>query len=895
MTSDTNDSGNRHVILEDLDRYEIKQEELRKKLSLLDLVRPGRHSDATQWQRLFRFATPYLKKIAFSLVITWVAASLMGAKLWFINEGIQPIIDPEQVVKEEEEDPDTISMLKEKVVGFFSSDEAEDEEPPETEAAAKFDPNRAKDKLVLLIVIFTLVIIFEQTLNYFQSVLIRSAGHSITMDIRNALFAKVMSFSLRFHNKNHSGKLVSRITGDINVFGTFFTNTAVEMIRDITQFIVCIIALAWFGGWEIFVLTACVCAIFLPVQAIARQIRKRDKKILRARSEIYSHLTESLSGQKIVKAFSTEESEYKKFREIGKTTYRNTMKSARLRARTAPIVEVLGFLVVAVLMWFGGTKVIAGAQFKDDILHHAVEANSRLEQLVIDAEAAADSMLSDPSLLDLAGDPGGNPSDLEATLLLAAEKRFPQGTTPRAVRLAVEYQNGKKTDCSVTPAGGEQFADLPAGSRSGLFNEGGFLLFTGSRKRLGDPVLTLSVTGVIGANDLEGLAGDLDCNDMAVVSSGSGAVILSTAAWSNADSNAKELQAAAEWIDDRGTPYVSEKEQNTLTACHFLPRADGAFMVVMLKKADYWTFSGFATITMALIFLIASMRRLARCNNQVQAALASADRVASLLYSDPEIVDAPDSREISSFSKEIRFENVSYRYDRNIPVLTDVSFTARKGQVVAIVGPSGGGKTTLVDLIPRFFEIDSGAITIDGTDISKIKVSSLRRKIGIVSQETFLFSGTVKMNIAYGSPHATEEQLIAASAAANAHDFIMEMEEGYDTHIGERGVTLSGGQRQRIAIARALLRNPPILILDEATSALDSKSESKVQEALFRLMEGRTAFVIAHRLSTIRDADMILVFSNTRLVEIGTHEELINRNGVYTHLHELQTRWPGSG
>ena len=296
MTKNEKSPEKRHVILEDLDRYEIDQESRRKKLSLLDLVRPGRQSGVMHWHRLFSFARPYVRKIIISLIITWVAASLMGAKLWFINEGVQPIIDPEQVVKEEKEDPDVISRVKDRVFGLFSSDDEEEEAPPEAEAPSEFDPSLAREKLALLIVIFTLVIIIEQTLNYFQSILIRSAGHSITMDIRNALFAKVMSFSLRFHNKNHSGKLVSRITGDINVFGTFFTNTAVEMIRDTTQFVVCVIALAWLGGWQIFVLSACVCGIFLPVQAIARKIRRRDKQILRSRSLIYSQLTEALSG-----------------------------------------------------------------------------------------------------------------------------------------------------------------------------------------------------------------------------------------------------------------------------------------------------------------------------------------------------------------------------------------------------------------------------------------------------------------------------------------------------------------------------------------------------------------------------------------------------------------------
>jgi len=306
-----------------------------------------------------------------------------------------------------------------------------------------------------------------------------------------------------------------------------------------------------------------------------------------------------------------------------------------------------------------------------------------------------------------------------------------------------------------------------------------------------------------------------------------------------------------------------------------------------------WQLERFVTIGMALMYLVANTRKLAKCNNAVQAALASADRVAALLYSDPEIEDAGDAVELKEFENEIRFDHVTYEYDRGVPVLKDLDITVKKGQVVALVGPSGAGKTTLVDLIPRFYDVVGGSITIDGTDIRNLKLNSLRGMIGIVSQETFLFSDTVRMNIAYANAQATDEMVVEAARAANAHEFIMEMEHGYDTPIGERGVLFSGGQRQRIAIARAILKNPPILILDEATSALDSKSEAVVQEALFRLMQGRTTFVIAHRLSTIRNADMILVFDEARLVEKGTHEELLRHKELYARLHELQTSWPG--
>jgi subfamily B ATP-binding cassette protein MsbA len=242
----------------------------------------------------------------------------------------------------------------------------------------------------------------------------------------------------------------------------------------------------------------------------------------------------------------------------------------------------------------------------------------------------------------------------------------------------------------------------------------------------------------------------------------------------------------------------------------------------------------------------------------------------------------------ATFEREVRFENVSFEYVAGEPVLRDVSFTAAKGEVVAVVGSSGAGKTTLVDLIPRFYAPSAGRITIDGVDTRDFSLSSLRALMGIVTQETILFNDTVYNNIAYGSPRATPETVERAARAANAHDFVLEMPSRYQTVVGDRGAQLSGGQRQRLAIARAILRDPAILIFDEATSALDSESERLVQEAMDRLFAGRTTFVIAHRLSTIRHADKILVLERGRLTEHGTHTELMTRNGTYHRLYQLQ-------
>ncbi len=282
------------------------------------------------------------------------------------------------------------------------------------------------------------------------------------------------------------------------------------------------------------------------------------------------------------------------------------------------------------------------------------------------------------------------------------------------------------------------------------------------------------------------------------------------------------------------------------------------------------------------------IKRLSRVYGNIQRALAAADRVFSVLDTKPEIEDAPNASVLPSAVGEVTFHALTFAYQTGEAALRELNLTAQAGQMVAIVGPSGAGKTTLVNLIPRFYDPTAGRITIDGTDIRTVTLASLREQIGIVPQETVLFNGTVYENILYGRLDAQEEEVIAAAKAANAHEFIREMTEGYQTQIGERGSKLSGGQRQRISIARAILKNPRILILDEATSALDTESEKLVQEALDKLMVGRTSFVIAHRLSTVQRADQIVVMEKGRLVEKGTHKELLAAGGVYTNLHQVQ-------
>ena len=268
--------------------------------------------------------------------------------------------------------------------------------------------------------------------------------------------------------------------------------------------------------------------------------------------------------------------------------------------------------------------------------------------------------------------------------------------------------------------------------------------------------------------------------------------------------------------------------------------------------------------------------------------MASAERVFEILDADEVIHQKENALSINDFKHSINYNNVVFRYGKD-DVLKNINLNIEKGKMIALVGESGGGKSTMVDLLPRFYDVCEGSITIDGTDIREYRINDLRSLMGIVSQESILFNDTVHNNIAFGMQNATREEVIEAAKVANAHDFIMQLENGYDTYIGDRGMNLSGGQRQRLSIARAVLKNPPILILDEATSSLDTESEKLVQDALSKIMSNRTSVVIAHRLSTIQNADDIVVLAKGHIVEQGKHEELIAKNGVYKRLTDLQS------
>lgn len=317
-------------------------------------------------------------------------------------------------------------------------------------------------------------------------------------------------------------------------------------------------------------------------------------------------------------------------------------------------------------------------------------------------------------------------------------------------------------------------------------------------------------------------------------------------------------------------------------------------VTVILWYGGYSVVTGAITAGSLIAFLIYAInlsnpvKRLSQVYGNIQKAMAAGDRVFAILDTKPEVVEKPNAIVLPEVDGRVRFDHVSFSYDGEKKALDDFSLDVPAGRVVAIVGPSGAGKTTIANLLPRFYDATEGAITVDGIDVRDVTFQSLREQIGVVPQETMLFNATIKDNILYGRLDGTDEEVYAAAKAANALEFIERLPEGMDTLVGERGSSLSGGQRQRIAIARAILKNPKILILDEATSALDTESEKLVQEALERLMQGRTAFVIAHRLSTIKNADQIVVLREGKLVESGTHDELLAAGGLYQHLYSVQ-------
>ena len=321
---------------------------------------------------------------------------------------------------------------------------------------------------------------------------------------------------------------------------------------------------------------------------------------------------------------------------------------------------------------------------------------------------------------------------------------------------------------------------------------------------------------------------------------------------------------------------------------------DGIMYIVVVTAGGFFMLNGkitapdYVAYLMFVTTLLTSIRRIVEFAEQFQRGMTGIDRFCEIMDIQPDITDSPDAKEIFSVKGNIEFKNVSFSYgSEENPVLSHLDLKVNAGESIALVGPSGGGKTTLCSLIPRFYEVSDGSILLDGTDIKDITLRSLRSNIGVVAQDVYLFSGSIRENIAYGKTDATDDDIVKAAVLAGADEFISSLPDGYDTYVGERGVKLSGGQKQRISIARVFLKNPPIIILDEATSALDNESEKIVQESLEKLAKGRTTFTIAHRLTTVRNADKILVLTDKGIEESGTHKELIEKDGIYSHLCKM--------
>ena len=529
-----------------------------------------------------------------------------------------------------------------------------------------FVPAHFRNPLTIVAVALIGTAVIKGVCDYAGTYLVNHAGFGLITDLRNRLYDTILRRSISFFSRHSTGMLVSTVVNDVEKVQVTLTIALAEFLQQLFTLVFLVGAVIVLGHKLAWVLLIFVPFVIFSAGKIGRRVRTTTRKGQDKLADIQNILHESIAGNRIVKAFGMEKWESSRFHTAARKLFRANLKSVAVQAVSSPLMDIVGVLAIAVLLWVGRNQINSGA---------------------------------------------------------------------------------------MTP--------------------GIFIAFIIAVFRLYDPV-----------------------------------------------------------------------------------------------------------------------RKMAFFNNSFQQALGASQEIFRFIDEQDDIRERPDAIALPAFRERVRFENVSFSYGgANGPeteILHNVNLETRAGEIVAIVGSSGAGKTTLVNLIPRFFDVTSGAIKIDGHDIRDVTLASLRAQIGVVTQETILFNDTVRNNVAYGQPHVTEEAVIEAAKAALAHDFIMRLPEGYDTMIGERGLRLSGGERQRIAIARALLKNAPILILDEATSSLDTESEALVQGALQNLISGRTVFVIAHRLTTVRHADRIVVLEGGRIADSGTHEDLLTRLGTYRKLYELQ-------
>jgi ATP-binding cassette, subfamily B, bacterial MsbA len=515
--------------------------------------------------------------------------------------------------------------------------------------------------LILFPLFVIAVFLFKGLGSYGQEYFMSFVGEDIIRRLRNQLYSRIQDLPLAFFQKERTGVLMSRITNDVNILRSMVSTAVTGTMRDAASIVGLTFVIFW-QNWKMALIATCVLPIaFFPVFELGRRVRKVSTGCQEAAAELNAFLHETLAGNKIVKAFGMEQHEKDRFADRTRNIFKLEIKGVLTRTLSSPIMEFLGGVGIAAVIWYGGYQVIKG------------------------------------------------------------------GTTP-------------------------------------------------------------------------------------------------------------------------GT---------------------------------------FASFLACVLLLYDPIKKLSHLNNSIQQGLAAADRVYDVIETQSDIVEPADPAPMKKEAHLVRFDNVTFSYGDK-PVLKGIDLEVAHGQVLALVGMSGGGKTTLVNLIPRFFDVTGGSVQIDGVDIRNYSIADLRREIAVVTQDPILFNETVRDNIAYGNPKASEKEIMAAAQAAYAHDFVNQMPNGYDTFVGELGGRLSGGEKQRLCIARALLKNAPILILDEATSSLDTEAEALVQKALENLMQGRTTFVIAHRLSTIAQADHIVVVVAGRIVEQGTHTELLNMAGEYAKLYNMQ-------
>jgi len=523
----------------------------------------------------------------------------------------------------------------------------------------------AKDQLWLILMAWAIIGIYlvKSICDYFSYYNMNDVGQSVIRDIRNRLYSHIQSLSMPYFIRTPTGTLISRITNDVNMVQLSVTESVTEFIRQ-TLTLAGLVGAVFWRDWQLAIIGMFVFPLVVyPISKFGQRLKRYSTKSMKVMGNVMSILDEAISGIRIVKAYNMEDYETRRFSDENQRFYTNWMKRVSVRALSGPMLELIGGLGTAFLLWYGGMKVINGA---------------------------------------------------------------------------------------MTPG-------------------------------------------------------------------------------------------------------------------------------------DFMSF-----IT-ALSMLYAPIRKLNKVNIEIQEGIAASKRIFELLDTRPEIMEKAGAITLGRLEGDFELRNVWFSYTADDTyALEDISFTARSGRQIALVGESGSGKSTIANLLPRFFDVSKGAILVSGADIRDVTLKSLRENIAMVTQEMILFNDTIRANIAYGTTDSSMEDVVEAARAANAHEFILGLKDGYDTIVGESGVRLSGGQRQRLCIARAIIKNAPILILDEATSALDTESEREVQAALDRLMKGRTSLVIAHRLSTIVNADEIIVLSRGRIVEQGTHDDLLKNGGHYARLYALQ-------